>query len=340
MRRRVLIGATSLAALGQVVTGLGELAELALPTEESLPSRVGMAHVQAVEAVTGQLRAMARRFGGQAGLFSAAVRYYTRWLVVPMTDAVEARLGAALAELHTEAGWACYDSGIDGKGFFTRALRLADEAGDGFGIANAAWHAGLTLVRSGHADDALKSLQLGQLVLAGFQPGKAKPATLRTDDLRVPTLAGRLARNSATAYALMDAPDYAKRCLVEALEGWAPSDAFAQAGMELAVAGIQLDLGKLDTAEPFAANAVRTYGKAHHRGRTQAELALAEAHVRAGEPRGLALARQAIEAVSTLQSVAVRRERLVPLAAALEARPGSDAKELARMAREVAATRT
>jgi hypothetical protein len=40
--------------------------------------------------------------------------------------------------------------------------------------------------------------------------------------------------------------------------------------------------------------------------------------------------------VSTLQSVALRRQRLVPLASALEARPGSDARELAR---QVAATR-
>jgi hypothetical protein len=62
-------------------------------------------------------------------------------------------------------------------------------------------------------------------------------------------------------------------------------------------------------------------------------------HVRAGEPRGLVLARQAIEAVSTLQSVAVRQERLVPLIAALEARPGNDAKEIARMAHQVAVTR-
>ena len=51
------------------------------------------------------------------------------------------------------------------------------------------------------------------------------------------------------------------------------------------------------------------------------------------------LARQAIEAVSTLQSVAVRRERLVPLVTALETRPGSDAKEIARMAHQVIAMR-
>jgi transcriptional regulator with XRE-family HTH domain len=339
VRRRVLLGSTSMAALGQVVQGLGELTELTLPTGEPLPLRLSMSHVHAVQAVTDRLRGVARQFGGQAELFGAAVRHFTRWTGVPASDVVKARLAVALAELHTEAGWCCYDSGVDGMGYFTRGLRLADVARDGFGIANAAWHAGLTMVRSGHPDDALKCFQLGQFVLAGFQPGKAKPAILRADDPRIPTLAGRLNRNSATAYALMDHPEQAKRSLAEAKDGWAPRDAFAQAGMALAIAGIELDLRRFDIAESFAACAVGTYSEGHSRGRIQSELALAEVHVRAGEPRGLVLARQAIDAVSTLQSVAVRRERLVPLAAALEARPGNDAKEIARIAHQVAATR-
>ena len=106
MRRRALIAATSLAALGRVVTGVGELTELALPTEKPLPSRLGMAHVHTVEAVTDRLRSLARQLGGQAELFGAAAQHYTRWLSVPATDVVTARLRAALAELHTETGWA------------------------------------------------------------------------------------------------------------------------------------------------------------------------------------------------------------------------------------------
>ncbi|MGH4015285.1 MAG: hypothetical protein ACRDSL_15445 [Pseudonocardiaceae bacterium] len=129
--------------------------------------------------------------------------------------------------------------------------------------------------------------------------------------------------NSATAYALMDNPEQAKSSLAEARDGWAPRDAFEHAGMDRATAGIQLDLHQLDTAEQFAASAIRTYGEDHRRGRTLAELTLAEVHVRAGEPRGLALARHAIDGVSTLQSVAARRERLLPLVAALEARPAA-----------------
>jgi hypothetical protein len=94
----------------------------------------------------------------------------------------------------------------------------------------------------------------------------------------------------------------------------------------------------IDTASN-AVTATIHVGVYHRRGRTLAALLLAEVHIQAGEPRGLTLARQAIEEVSTLHSLAARRERLVPLTTALEARPSSDTRELARMARQVAASR-
>jgi transcriptional regulator with XRE-family HTH domain len=339
MRRRTVIASASMAALGLAVQGLGELTELALPTGGPLPSRLDMVHVHTVEAVIGRLRGIARQFGGQTDLFLSAARYYPRWLGVPASEEVEARLGAALSELYTEAGWCCYDAGLDGSGCFTRALALADGARDAFGIANAAFHAGSTVVRGGHSDDALKFFQLGQLTLAGFQHGKARPAVLRADDPRVPVLARRLTRISAAAYVLLDRPDQVRRCLDQAQDGWAPREAFEQAGAELTTSKVLLDLGRLDAAEAFAARAVRTYGEAHFRGRTHAELVLAEVYVRAGEPRGLALAQRAITAAGALQSVAVRQERLLPLAAALEARPGDDTTQLARTARHLAERR-
>ncbi|MGH3808068.1 MAG: hypothetical protein ACRDRU_15875 [Pseudonocardiaceae bacterium] len=39
-----------------------------------------------------------------------------------------------------------------------------------------------------------------------------------------------------------------------------------------------------------------------------------------------------------LQSVAARRERLLPLATALEAQPGTGTQEVAQLARKIAAT--
>jgi hypothetical protein len=182
-------------------------------------------------------------------------------------------------------------------------------------------------------------LQLGQLVLAGFQPGKAKPAILRPDDPRVPTLAARLSRKSATAYALMGFSDQATRCLAQAHQGWAPRDAFERAEADLMIAGVQIELHRLDTAESFAASAARTYGKDHRRGRTLAELIFAEIHVRTGDSRALALAHQAIMAASTLQSAVARRQWLGSLTTALKTQPGRDAHELARMAHQITTTR-
>ncbi len=50
------------------------------------------------------------------------------------------------------------------------------------------------------------------------------------------------------------------------------------------------------------------------------------------------MAKSAIDGVAPLHSIQARK-RLLPLAAALEARPGSDHRELDRMARQVATLR-
>jgi hypothetical protein len=336
VKRRALLAAT----LGEPLLSLrGEPITLGFPTDDPLPSRLSMAHVQEMRTLSDQLVGRARYYGGQAGSFGDAVRRYRRWLAVPATEAVKAQMAAALAELHTEAGWACYDSGLDGTGYFTRGLGLADKAGDAYGVANAAWHAGVTLVRSGHPNDALKLFTLGKLRLDGFRLGKSTPVTPRAEDPRVPTVIARLTRQSATAYAVMKGLDEATRSLAEADDGWEPRNAFERAGADFGTAGIQSDLGRLDAAEQSATSALRTYGESHRRGRTLAQLLLAEVHIRAGEPQGLTLARQAIDGVSALHSVAARRERLIPLATALEARASTDTRELARIARQVAATR-
>ncbi|MGH3701579.1 MAG: hypothetical protein ACRDQY_19360, partial [Pseudonocardiaceae bacterium] len=93
-------------------------------------------------------------------------------------------------------------------------------------------------------------------------------------------------------------------------------------------------------AEPFATSAVRTYSDTHRRGRTAAQLLLATLYVHTGEPNGIELAQQAIQAVSTLQSTALRRDWLIPLATTLETRPGNDTTELARTARHLTTTPT
>ncbi|MEO7195289.1 MAG: helix-turn-helix transcriptional regulator [Pseudonocardiaceae bacterium] len=336
-KRRVLIAAGMTTALRQATQPLVDPVHLALPAAEPPPPRLDLSHVRAVRLATDHLRAMARHQGGQGTLFTDAAAHYTRWMHVPATDAVTALLAAALAELHTEAGWSCYDSGMDGSGHFTRALAFGDQAGDAHAVANAAWNAGATLVLSGHPNDALKLFQCGQLCLNGAQLRKPTPATPHADDPRIPALNARLTRQSATAYAVMQGSDEATRLLAEAHDGWEPPDAFEHGEADLVTATIQLTLGQLDTAEHLAANAVRSYGEGNRRDRTMAKLILAEIHIRAREPQGLALAHHAITEVRTLHSVAARRERLIPLATALATHPSTDARELARAAHHIAA---
>ncbi|MGH3711560.1 MAG: hypothetical protein ACRDRQ_26435 [Pseudonocardiaceae bacterium] len=278
-----------------------------------------------------------RYYGGQGDLFSTTARLYTRWIQVPATEEVQARLAAALAELHTLAGWTCHDSGMDGSGHFTRALWLSDKAGDDCGVASAACQAGLVLLRNGQPNYALKFFQLGHIRLQDLTPSKSLPAGAA--ESRVQTLTARLNRTSATAYAAMGGLDEATNHLAKASEGDPPPDAYDHAAADLGTARVQLDLGQLDATEQSATSAVRTYRDNHHRrGHTMAELVLAEVYLRAGDPRGLTLAHEAITKVTTLQSVAVRRELLIPLATALETRPGGDSRDLARTARQLATT--
>jgi transcriptional regulator with XRE-family HTH domain len=328
VKRRILIAA----AMSQPFLNLrGEPITLPLSTDGPLPSRLSMADVQEVRTFTDQLVGRARYYGGQAGLFGDAVRRYTRWRAVPATEEVKDQLAAALAELHTEAGWSYHDSGLDGTGYFTHGLELAHQTRDTYTIANTAWHAGATLVRTGHPNDALKLFQLG-----GFWARKSTP---RAGDPRLLTIIAWLNLNSATAYTLMNGLDEATHHLAMTNDGWEPRDVFERAHTDRATAAIHLDLGQLDTAEQLAASAVRTFSEGHRKDRIAAELLLAEVHIRAGEPQGLILARHAIAGVSALRSVTTRRQRLIPLAAALEARPSTDSLELARIARKVAATR-
>lgn len=79
-------------------------------------------------------------------------------------------------------------------------------------------------------------------------------------------------------------------------------------------------------------------GRHSQRARTLSGILLATIHVRAGEPDGLGLAHGAITGVMRLSSVRAR-QHLAPLAAALEARLGTDADDLARTARHLATTR-
>lgn len=75
VQRRTVVSSLALAVFGSPLLRHGEqLVELGLPAEDAIPSRLTVTHVRVVEAATEQLRALARRFGGMADDFGAAVR--------------------------------------------------------------------------------------------------------------------------------------------------------------------------------------------------------------------------------------------------------------------------
>jgi hypothetical protein len=119
---------------------------------------------------------------------------------------------------------------------------------------------------------------------------------------------------------------------------WSPTRADRFGDLDRPAALLALQRGRLNAAESLAAASVRRWEGISQTGHTSSAIVLATIHVRAGEPGGLSLAHSAITNVAKLSSVRVRT-RLIPLAAALATRPGTDAKDLARMAHQIAGVR-
>jgi len=125
--------------------------------------------------------------------------------------------------------------------------------------------------------------------------------------------------------------------LTRAQDGWQATDATERGDQNYQAALVHVRLGRLDLAEQLTAS---VNGAGRHRPvGIFAGILRATIYVQAGEQRGFGMAETAIDAAAGLHSLRAR-ERLDPLASALDARPGSDARELARMARQVATTRT
>jgi transcriptional regulator with XRE-family HTH domain len=334
MRRRAVLLAAPVALWGRAL--FGEVPKLSPPDwlVGHLPSRLGMIHVEAVADLLAQLRACARTWGGMAEVLGAVAVQSKRLLAVPGEDIIRARLGSVLAELHTEAGWTYFDSGVDDAAdyYYCQALDIARRFGDRYQIAHALRHAGMLPLERGRFNDSLKLFQLGQIAFMPLDGSSSK------DDPRVAPMTACLDSLQARALARMDLPDQAKSKLAAARDKWQAPDTFAQADADYRNADISLCLGQVDGAEQFAALSVRAWGDRDRRPAASTRILLATIHVRAGEPRGPQLAHNAITAAAKLSSDRVRH-RLLPLAEELNTRRGSDYQELARMARQVTATR-
>jgi len=311
-----LLAAGSVALFGAPVLGK-LLNSLSGPGEMWLPSQVGAADIVEIRNITEQLRSAARARGGQARAVSAAAVEYGRLTQVPAAEPIVARLGSALAELNTLAGWCCYDSGLPhhARWHYRQAIDHATAAHDDYQLADVLQYVGILERAAGNPNDAVKFYQL-----AGLRLGAAGD----------PGLIAWGHGLSALALANMGHPQ-ATENLNKARDGWQPSNVFDRADMDYQTALVQVELGDLDTAERFAAS-INGVGR-HRPVGTFAGILRATIHVQVGEPGGLSMAHSAITAATKLNSVRAR-QRLEPLVAALEARPGSDYRELARMARQ------
>ena len=319
VQRRDALAVGFLATLGFVPPFAALLDDSAAPREIPLPSRLGVSDVAEIKNTTAQLRATAQQCGGQARAASAAATHYRRLTAVPAAGQVVRSLGAALAELDELAGWCCYDAGLDrhARWHYRTAVDLARRVGDDYRVASALRCAGLVDARRDRPNDAIKLYQI-----AGVKLGK-----------RDPDLAAWL--DAVSAGALVDmGHEQAGDHLARAQDGWQATDATERADQNYQSALVYVRLGRLDVAEALTAS-VNGAGRVRPVG-VFATILRATIHIQAGEPRGLPMAKSAIDATAPLRSVRAR-ERLVPLAEALEARPSSDARELAWMARQVAA---
>ncbi|MGH3694815.1 MAG: helix-turn-helix domain-containing protein [Pseudonocardiaceae bacterium] len=335
MRRRLLLAAAGMIVVGRPLLGIGELTG---PSPVPPPSRILGLHVVKVRDLTQRLGEAGRTYGPDPQVSSAATAWATGLLEVPGDEPVKRALMTAVAELHLQAGWDAFSAGLYGRAMYhhNHGLKLATKSGDPYCQTLALGYAGLATVEHGHPDDGLKMLQYGQV----------KALDIPQDDERAVVGAGSrvaleacLLADSATALDLLGYPEAADAALEQSRERWQPTPAVSVGDLDMASARLELARGRLDAAEPFAALSVRLWeGRGTQRGRTGATVLLATIHVRAGESDGLQLAHEAVTGAMKLSSVRVRR-RLEPLAAALDARPGSDHRELAHTARRVAATR-
>ncbi|MFN2497275.1 MAG: helix-turn-helix domain-containing protein [Pseudonocardiaceae bacterium] len=324
----ILAGAP-VAELGELLDDLGELPAM------SLPSQLSHAHVT-------QVRDMTRRLGvGDTGsadseLAAAAAALATRLLDVPGPEPVTRALRIAVAELRIEAGWAAFDAGLYHHALhhYARALELATKAEDAYCQAIALGYAGQASVEHGHFEDGLKMLQCAQVAAWGI-PSDDQRAVVVGESGKAAVEATMLA-GSATALAMLGRHADAARALARGRDLWTPTPADPFGDPDRDAARLEIARGRLDVAEALATASLRRWEGGRQLSRTATGVVLATIHVKAEEPRGLHLAHSAITSVSRLSGVRIRRQ-LTPLAEALEARPGSDARELARMARQLAA---
>jgi len=178
LRRRLIeLGAgLAVCAPAAKLAPLLERLELPDPSPVALPSQLGAVHVAKVRDLTRRLGEAGNPSGSDPEVLSAAAAQMTRLLEVPGPDAVKKALITAVSELHIEAGWAAFDSGLYDRamGHYGHALKLGTEAGDAYCQAVALNAAGLATVEYRDPNEGLKLLQCGGATARKIPPDEQR----------------------------------------------------------------------------------------------------------------------------------------------------------------------
>jgi hypothetical protein len=196
--------------------------------------------------------------------------------------------------------------------------------------------AGLATREHGHPNDGLKMLQFGLVKTWDIPRGERRAVVVGEIGRAAVEVCARA--DAATAFADLGELDAAEREIATARGLWSATRADLFGDLDRPAALLALRRGRLDVAESFAMASVGRWKGIGQVGHAKSGIVLATVHVRAGEPDGLSLAHSVITAVTKLSSVRARRQ-LEPLVIALEARPGRDEQDLARMARQIVPAR-
>jgi tetratricopeptide (TPR) repeat protein len=336
MRRRALLLSAAATLVGQPVLGAAPSLPAVGSVPTPLPDRLGEVDVTAVHAVTGRLRSVAREHGGMADVISDVAYRADRLVGCEGSDAVHRALRSALAELHTLAGWTCYDAGNrDGaRSHYRRALDLAGEAGDVHIAVSTLSHAA---VSDREHDGAQTALKLYELATARLMTADRR----MVDSARASMQEMWLHAERASALALLDRADLAHEALAQARGGdgaeLAEHDSFDRADLAHLYAVTYLDLGHLDLAEQHATAALRLWGEGDRRDGVLSVGLLALVHARAGHADAAARwAVRAIEGTAALRSMR-GRDHLTALRDNLARLHDSTCQDLAQRIRLVQA---
>jgi len=337
MFRRHLLALGAISSVGSAV--VGELVELPGPAPVSLPSQLSYDHVRQVRDLTRRLGEAGNTWVTSPAVLSVAAEWAEQLLGVSAVEPVRRALRVAVAELHIEAGWAGFDFGRCDRAMYhyARALELATEAGDAYLESIALKYAGMATVEHGHPDDGLKMLQFSLVKAWDIPRDEQRGVVVGVSGRAAQEASVRL--QAASAFANLGFLGAAEVEVAKSRELWVPTRTDRYGDFYRPAALLALRRGRLDAAESLAAASVRRCEGISQIACTHSGVVLAAIHVRAGEPGGLAGAHSAITAVTKISSIRVRK-RLLLLVDALATRSGTDAKDLSRMALQVAGVRS